>query len=72
MSPMHLDPRDVQALGWSLLHFVWQGTAVAALLGSLSLVLRRAAPQVRYLLAAGALLLMLLMPITTFSAMVRW
>ncbi len=66
MSPMHLDPRDVQALGWSLLHFVWQGTAVAALLGSLSLVLRRAAPQVRYLLAAGALLLMLLMPITTF------
>ncbi|MFI5006263.1 MAG: M56 family metallopeptidase [Solirubrobacterales bacterium] len=66
MSPMPVDPRDVQALGWSLLHFVWQGTAVAALLASLSLVLRRAAPQVRYLLAGGALLLMLLLPITTF------
>ena len=52
--------------GWSLLHFVWQGTAVAALLASLTLVLRRAAPQVRYLLAGGALLLMLLLPITTF------
>jgi bla regulator protein blaR1 len=66
MSPMHLDPGDVQALGWSLLHFIWQGTAVAALLAGLSLVLRRAAPQVRYLLAAGALLFMLLLPITTF------
>jgi beta-lactamase regulating signal transducer with metallopeptidase domain len=39
MSPLHLDPRDVQALGWSLLHFIWQGSAVAALLAGLSLVL---------------------------------
>ena len=25
MSPMPLEARDVQALGWTLLHFVWQG-----------------------------------------------
>src|SRR6266702_3370050 len=56
----------IRALGWSLLHFVWQGAAVAALLASLNLLLRRASPQVRYLLASVALLLMLVLPAATF------
>src|SRR6266571_947384 len=61
----------IRVLGWSLLHFVWQGAAVGALLASLNLVLRRAAPQVRYLLASGALLLMLLLPAVTFQVVRR-
>jgi hypothetical protein len=61
-----LDPRDVQALGFSLLHFIWQGTALAGLLAGLNLLLRQAAPQVRYLLAAATLGAMLLAPALTF------
>src|SRR5206468_2834462 len=59
----------IRALGWSLLHFVWQGAAVSALLASLNLLMRRAAPQVRYLLASSMLLLMLLLPVATFQVM---
>ena len=66
-----LDPRDVQALGFSLLHFVWQGTALAALLAGLNLLLRHAAPQVRYLLAAATLGVMLVAPVLTFQALRR-
>jgi bla regulator protein blaR1 len=57
----------IRALGWSLLHFVWQGAILAALLASLSHMLRRAAPQVRYRLAAATLLVMLLMPVVTYQ-----
>jgi beta-lactamase regulating signal transducer with metallopeptidase domain len=71
MSQALLDPAGVRALGWSLLHFLWQGAAVAALLASLDLLLERARPQVRYLLAAAALLLMLLLPVATFEALTR-
>src|SRR5438034_5042350 len=59
----------IRALGWSLLHFVWQGAAAAALLASLNLLMRRAAPQVRYLVASSTLLLMLLLPVVTFRVM---
>jgi len=56
----------IRALGWTLLHFVWQGAAVAALLASANLVLRRSAPQVRYLLACAGLVAMLALPAVTF------
>jgi hypothetical protein len=35
----------VHALGWSLLHFCWQGTVVAILLASLLGLLRGQSPQ---------------------------
>ena len=53
----------IRVLGWTLLHFVWQGAAVAALLASLNLALRRATPQARYLAACASLLLMLALPV---------
>jgi beta-lactamase regulating signal transducer with metallopeptidase domain len=56
----------IRALGWTLLHFVWQGAVVAALLASLNLALRRATPQARYLAACASLLLMLALPALTF------
>ncbi|HEY7922130.1 MAG TPA: M56 family metallopeptidase [Vicinamibacteria bacterium] len=59
----------IRVLGWTLLHFVWQGAALAALLASLNLALRRATPQARYLAACASLLLMLALPVLTFRAM---
>jgi hypothetical protein len=58
-----------RTLGWTLLHFVWQGAAVASVLACLNLTLRRSAPQARYLLACGSLLLMLVLPALTFRVL---
>jgi bla regulator protein blaR1 len=52
------------ALGWALMHSLWQLALVAGLLASMNVLLRSA--QVRYLAASGALLLMIAMPVATF------
>lgn len=54
-----------QALGWALLHFLWQGALVALLYASLRIILQRRAANVRYAVACGALILMLASPIMT-------
>ena len=56
-----------QTLGWTLLHFVWQGGLVALLLAIALRVLRRHAAPVRYAVACGALLLLLALPIITLG-----
>src|SRR5260370_19279215 len=60
-----LSPSAMHSLGWTLLHFLWQGTAVAALAAVLMTLCRRA--SARYVLAVGALALMLAAPVATFS-----
>lgn len=55
----------MHTLAWSLLHFVWQGAAIAALAAALMFVFRR--PATRYLVGVGALGLMLLSFAVTFS-----
>ena len=60
-----LSPSALHSLGWTLLHFLWQGTAVAALAAVLMTLCRRA--SARYVLAVGALVLMLAAPVVTFS-----
>jgi beta-lactamase regulating signal transducer with metallopeptidase domain len=57
-------PSAMQSLGWALLHFLWQGTALAALAAAAMALCRRA--STRYLVAVGALVLMLLAPLATF------
>jgi beta-lactamase regulating signal transducer with metallopeptidase domain len=52
-----------QAVGWALLHFVWQGAAVGALTALALLALRRSASDVRYVVAAIGLALMLTLPV---------
>ena len=47
----------MQTLAWSLLHFLWQGTAIAAVAAALMVVLRK--PATRYLVGVTALALML-------------
>jgi beta-lactamase regulating signal transducer with metallopeptidase domain/peptidoglycan/xylan/chitin deacetylase (PgdA/CDA1 family) len=55
-----------QLLGWTLLHFVWQGALVALAYASLSLSLRRSTANLRYLVACASMLLMLALPVATF------
>lgn len=57
----------VEALGWALLHFLWQGAAVAALCAVVLLALRRAAPGSRYLVACAGMLLMAACPLATLT-----
>jgi len=59
-----LPPSALHSLGWTLLHFLWQGTAIAAVAAVLTSLSRRA--SARYALAVGALVLMLAAPIATF------
>ena len=57
----------IQELGWTLLHFLWQGTAIAAIYAALRAVLRRSlSPQGRYALACLALTAMTFAPALTF------
>src|SRR6266496_2300175 len=64
-----VDHRIIDQLGWTLVHFLWQGTAVAALNGLAQVVLRQLSANARYCLGCCALLLMLACPITTFIVM---
>jgi beta-lactamase regulating signal transducer with metallopeptidase domain len=59
-----LSPSAMHSLGWTLLHFLWQGMAVAALAAVLMALCRCASS--RYALAVGALVLMLVAPVATF------
>jgi beta-lactamase regulating signal transducer with metallopeptidase domain len=54
-----------QAIGWALLQFVWQGTLIAVLTALLLAALRRSGPDVRYVVSAIALALMLTVPVVT-------
>ena len=57
----------VHALGWTLLHFCWQGIGIATLLVGLLGVLRERSAQLRYIVACCALALMLVLPLLTFA-----
>ncbi len=59
-----LAPNTMQSLGWALLHFLWQGTALAALAAGAMALCRRA--STRYVFGVGALVLMLMAPLATF------
>jgi beta-lactamase regulating signal transducer with metallopeptidase domain len=62
-------PNVMHSLGWALLHFLWQGIAVAALAAVLMTLCRRA--SARYAVAVGALVLMLAAPVATFFFIAR-
>ena len=59
-----LSPNLMRSLAWALLHFLWQGTALAALAVLGTAYLRRA--SARYVLAVACLFLMLAAPVVTF------
>ena len=41
----------LQTAGWALIHFVWQGAAIAAVLATLLHLLERRSTGVRYVVA---------------------
>ena len=55
----------LQALGWALVHSLWQGACVAALLAGLLALLRGRHARTRYAAGCAALALMLLLPAAT-------
>jgi beta-lactamase regulating signal transducer with metallopeptidase domain len=59
-----VSPSAMHSLGWTLLHFLWQGTGIAALAAVLMALCSRA--SARYTLAVFALALMLAAPVATF------
>src|SRR6266850_1984236 len=59
-----ISPELMRTLGWTLLHFIWQGVALAALFAVTRAACRSAAA--RYALALGALVLMMASPLITF------
>ena len=52
-------------MGWALLQFVWQGAAIGVLTALALVALRRSASDVRYVVAAIGLALMLTLPVVT-------
>ncbi|HEX7964760.1 MAG TPA: M56 family metallopeptidase [Gammaproteobacteria bacterium] len=61
-----LDTPFAYHLGWTLLHFLWQGLLVAAIYACLRSVMADASPQARYVLSLGALALLAVLPLITF------
>jgi len=60
----------VERLGWTLVHFLWQGVLIAALYAvTRRWILRSSGPNARYLLACAALATMMVVPIVTFGVM---
>ncbi|MFZ0274687.1 MAG: M56 family metallopeptidase [Acidobacteriaceae bacterium] len=56
-----------QALGWTLVHFLWQGAAIALVYRVADVALARRSANARYLLALGALLGMLAVSVATLA-----
>jgi beta-lactamase regulating signal transducer with metallopeptidase domain/Flp pilus assembly secretin CpaC len=61
----------IQALGWTLLHFLWQGALLAALFWLVRGLLRQKPANTRYLAAVGTLALMVLLPALTFISLAK-
>ena len=60
-------PALIRALGWTLLHSVWQGALVALTAAMLLMLLHRHAAALRYRVAAGALITLLALSGLTFG-----
>lgn len=64
-----MSARLVAALGWALLHFVWEGALLGCATALLLTALRNAKAELRYLVACGALLLCLAWPLADLALM---
>jgi beta-lactamase regulating signal transducer with metallopeptidase domain len=55
----------IQRLGWTLVHFVWQATAIGLILAIVLKLLHKSSASLRYIIACMALCLIVLMPAVT-------
>lgn len=58
-------PALVSAIGWALLHFIWQGLLIGWGVTLAMYLLRGARPQTRYAVACGGMLLCAALPLTS-------
>ena len=64
---------SVERLGWTLVHFLWQGLTIAAPYAAVRRAMaRRRNAKARYLLACGALVAMMAAPLVTWGLMGPW
>src|SRR5271169_5667015 len=61
----------VDALGWALIHSLWQCAAIALFFAAVNLALRRASANLRYLLGYASLLAMPAAMAATFLALLQ-
>lgn len=66
-----LSREEIVALGWTLLHFCWQGTAVAVAYAVVDRMTSKATSKVRYAVALSAFTLMPLVVLGTFALEMR-
>lgn len=64
-----LESEPITRLGWTLLHFVWEGAVIGVAYGLMRSLLFRAPPSVRYLAACAAMALCLAAPVLTWVAL---
>ncbi len=57
----------VHRFGLTLLHFLWQGAAVAIVMTIVFRLLRRRSAELRYVASVAGLVLMVVLPVVTFS-----
>src|SRR4051812_22227514 len=56
-------------IGWTLLHFVWEGTLITLSTAVILILLRNGSAQVRYVVACAGLLASLMAVVTTPAAL---
>ncbi|HLW73736.1 MAG TPA: M56 family metallopeptidase, partial [Gammaproteobacteria bacterium] len=61
-----LDSPLAYHLGWTLVHFLWQGLLVGAAYACVRPLLNGASPQARYSLSLGTLAILAALPVATF------
>ncbi len=66
-----MSPSVIHQIGWAILHFLWQGTAVAGGLGVAFFFMRKSSANARYLAGCVALLIMAALPLITFWAVAQ-
>src|SRR5437870_1300792 len=54
-----------QAIGWALLHLLWQGVLVAAILAATLALMKRQSANARYLASCGAMIALLVLLVAT-------
>jgi len=66
-----LSREETVALGWTLVHFIWQGAALALAYAVIDRMTRRTSSALRYIVALGVLTLMPLVVVATFANEMR-
>lgn len=56
-------------MGWTLIHFLWQGAVVAAVLGCALRAMRKQSAQARYFVACAGMLALATCPMLTFAVL---